>query len=96
VENKKAPVLLGSANFRETLQTGGMGDTGLEQGAEVSGKAGRQPESGAKSGALGAREAPFDAELAAVVEAWPKLPAAIKAGILAIVSAANPKSGDHA
>jgi integrase len=29
-DNKKAPVLLGSASFRDTLQTGGMGDTGLE------------------------------------------------------------------
>jgi hypothetical protein len=32
-------------------------------------------------------------DLAAVVEAWPKLPDAIKAGILAMVKAASGKGG---
>ncbi len=40
---------------------------------------------GAESGALGAREASMDAELATVVEAWPTLPEAFKVGILAMV-----------
>jgi hypothetical protein len=31
-----------------------------------------------------------DTDLAAVVDAWPELPAAIKAGILAMVKAARP------
>jgi hypothetical protein len=44
-------------------------------------------EGGAKSGALGAPEAAFDPELAAIVVAWPALPAAIKAGIMAMVRA---------
>ena len=42
-------------------------------------------QSGAESGALGAQNAPFDPDLATVVEAWPGLPAAIKADILAMV-----------
>lgn len=46
-------------------------------------------QSGAQSGALSAREAPLDPELAAVVDAWPALPAAIKAGILAMIRAAG-------
>jgi hypothetical protein len=46
-------------------------------------------QSGAECGALGAREAPIDADLAAVVDAWPELPSAIKAGILAMVRAAE-------
>ena len=47
------------------------------------------PESGAECGALGAQGAQGDAGLAAVVDAWPTLPEAIKAGILAIVRAAK-------
>jgi len=48
---------------------------------------------GAESGALGAKKIPDDPDLAAVVEAWPKLPEAIKAGILAMVEAADRGSG---
>jgi len=44
-------------------------------------------ESGAECGAVAARKAPLDPDLAAVVDAWPALPAAIKAGILAMISA---------
>ena len=48
---------------------------------------------GAESGALGAQhtlpEAPPGPELAAVVEAWPNLPEAIKAGIVAMIRAAK-------
>jgi hypothetical protein len=43
----------------------------------------------AKSGALQAQKVPFDPDLAPVVEAWPKLPIAIKAGILAMVRVAE-------
>lgn len=46
-------------------------------------------QSGAECGALGAREAPLDPELAAVVDAWPVLSAAMKAAILAMVKAAR-------
>ena len=47
---------------------------------------------GAKSGALGAREAPPDARLAEVRAAWPTLPDAARRGILGIVRAAAAKT----
>ena len=56
---------------------------------ENTGKTGVSDQSGAECGALAAREAPLDPELAAVVDAWPALPAAIKAGILATIRAAQ-------
>ena len=34
---------------------------------------------------------PADADLAAIIDAWPALPGAIKAGILAMVKAASEK-----
>jgi hypothetical protein len=43
--------------------------------------------SGVESGALGAREAPIDPGLAAVIDTWPALPAVIKAAILAMIRA---------
>jgi hypothetical protein len=46
-------------------------------------------ESGAQSGAPGAPNGPVNPDLVAVVEAWPSLPAALKAGILAMVRAAG-------
>ncbi|GIK17963.1 MAG: hypothetical protein BroJett004_01270 [Planctomycetota bacterium] len=52
---------------------------------------------GNKSGNTGARfgdsagvATPTDPELAAVVAAWPDLPPAIRAGVLALVKAATP------
>jgi hypothetical protein len=44
---------------------------------------------GAKSAALGPKETPIDLGLKTVVEAWPTLPEAIKAGILAMIRAAQ-------
>jgi hypothetical protein len=44
---------------------------------------------GAESGALDAQKAHFPPDLATVVEAWPKLPEAIRAGILAMIRAAK-------
>lgn len=64
-----------------------MGDTGLEQVPKSSGKRAIGFGGGAECGALHAPKAPFDPELAAVVDAWPTLPGAIKAGILAMVRA---------
>ena len=43
----------------------------------------------AESEAVWPNSSPIDADLAAVVDAWPKLPEAIKAGILAMVRAAQ-------
>ena len=62
---------------------------GLEHPAKSSGNDGGGGQSGAECGALGAPNAPLDPDLAVVVDAWPKLPDAIKAGILAIVTAAR-------
>jgi len=45
--------------------------------------------SGAESGALGAPETLADPDLRAVVEGWPELPEAVRAGIVAMVQAAT-------
>ena len=45
--------------------------------------------SAAKSLALSAIPTPKDPDLAALVSAWPKLPAALKAGIVAMVKASR-------
>ena len=47
------------------------------------------PASGAQSGALDARQGSLNPDLAAVVDAWPALPEAIKTGILAIIRGAK-------
>jgi len=60
---------------------------GIEHGPKSSGNPGVGNQSGAQSGAVAARESPIDPEFAAVVNAWPALPEAIKAGILAMVRA---------
>ena len=44
---------------------------------------------GAKSGALADNSGPADSELAQLITAWPSLPEAIKAGIMAMVKAAK-------
>jgi hypothetical protein len=44
---------------------------------------------GAESGAPATQTAPIDAGLASVIDAWPALPNAIRAGILAMVRAAG-------
>ncbi len=44
---------------------------------------------GAKSGALTLKESAIDPSLAALIDAWPTLPDAIRAGILAMVRAAS-------
>jgi len=46
---------------------------------------------GAESGAESAEKASKDADLAKVIEAWPGLHEAVRAGILAMVEAAKPK-----
>jgi hypothetical protein len=66
-----------------------MESAGIEPGRQSSSNHRCLNESGAKSGALGDREARSDREFAAVVEAWPTLPDEIKAGILAIIQVAK-------
>lgn len=64
-----------------------MEAAGIEPMAKSSENRGVGDQSGAECGALGAREASIDPELAAVVDAWPGLPRAIKAAILAMIRA---------
>jgi hypothetical protein len=85
--HEKAPGLPGLAAHRDFSQQAGMAGTGFEAPLENTGNSSGSDQSGAESGALGAREAPLDPELAVVVDAWPALPDAIKAGILALVRA---------
>lgn len=66
-----------------------MGDEGLESNPKSSRNDRVGNQGGAESGALGAREAPLDPQLAAVARAWPTLPEPIKAGILAMIRAAG-------
>ena len=65
----------------------GMGGTGLEQIAELSRNTEGSQTRDAKSDANGARDALIDPDLSVVIDAWPKLPEAIKAGILAMIRA---------
>jgi hypothetical protein len=63
--------------------------TGLELLQDSAGNSTIAEQSGADSGALSAENRPLHPDLAAVGEAWPGLPAAIKAGILAMARAAG-------
>jgi hypothetical protein len=75
--------------LRETLQNGGMGDTGTEQGADSTGNSLNSGQSGAESGAVGALVCLNDSRLVAVIDAWPTLPEPAKASILATIVAAR-------
>ena len=52
-----------------------------------SGNNGRGTQGAAESAALDASEAPLGSDLRAVISAWPNLPDAIRAGILAMIDA---------
>jgi hypothetical protein len=87
---KKSRSLLGTALSGAILQTPGMEDKGLEPSAQVPGKRPNSQSRGAQSGAVGARveiAAGIDANLVAVIQAWPELPEAIRVGILALIRA---------
>jgi len=66
-----------------------MAGTGLELSQDSAGNSTVALQSGAQSGALVAQNRPCDADLAEVAQAWPSLPAALRAGILAMVRAAR-------
>jgi hypothetical protein len=59
--------------------------TGFERPSKNTGNSTVDPQGGAESGALGVRGRPIDPELAAVVDAWPTLPAATRSAILAMI-----------
>ena len=62
---------------------------GLEHSAKSTGKTGFSDLGGAECGALGAGLAPIGADLQAIIDAWPALPEALRAGILAMIQAAE-------
>ena len=62
-----------------------MTPTGLELSNDNTGKRGFQWEGGAESGA----QSPICLDLQAIIDAWPSLTEAIKAGILAKVGASR-------
>jgi len=66
-----------------------MEDRGLELPQKYAGNTGFCPPGGAESGALCAPAAHFAPDLIAVIQAWPNLPEALKAGILAMIQAAT-------
>ncbi|MFN7022265.1 MAG: hypothetical protein ACK4WH_13185 [Phycisphaerales bacterium] len=79
------------------MESGKVGDTGFELPRFSAEKSGVSESGGSKSGNTGARfgdsaglTKPTDPELAAVAAAWPDLPPALRAGIVAMVNAATP------
>ena len=66
-----------------------MEAAGIEPAPKSSGNQGVGNQSGAECGALNAQRAEFPPDLAAVVDAWPTLPAAIRTAILAMLDAAE-------
>jgi len=56
---------------------------------EIPGKKAHSENCAAPGAAVGSENTPIDPDLAAVVDAWPKLPEAIRAGILAMIRAAG-------
>jgi hypothetical protein len=76
-----------------------MGQRGLEPGSVTTSKSKglEQPAESraAESDASGPDSAPIDTDLARVIDAWPGLPEAVKAGIKAMVKAATGGAGDE-
>ncbi len=66
-----------------------MAGAGIEHPAQNGENSLGAGESGAECGALGAQNGTVDPELAAVVDAWPKLPEAVRLAILALVRTAK-------
>ncbi|MBN2580954.1 MAG: hypothetical protein JXB10_18365 [Pirellulales bacterium] len=67
---------------------------GIEPTLKTTEKQGDRSVRGAESGAQNAENRPIDPDLGAIIDAWPKLPDPIKAGILAMVRAAGGKSNE--
>ena len=68
-----------------------MGGTGREPPVKLSEKTPIASTGGAESGALQDETEAVDPDLAAIAEAWPMLPEAIRAGIMAMVRTAAGK-----
>jgi len=59
------------------------------QGSENTGKTGISADAGADAGAVETKNCSPDADLQSIIDAWPTLPEAIRAGILAMVDASG-------
>jgi len=64
---------------------------GLERPPQNTGKTFVSKTRGAKSGALSPNIIPFDPDQQRILEAWPTLPEALRAGIMAMIDSARPK-----
>jgi hypothetical protein len=71
------------------VEDNGSGEGGIRTPTEILEKIPIPAEGGAKSGALAIQTGSIDPALATLIEAWPKLPEPIRAGILAMVRAAG-------
>jgi integrase len=97
--NREIPAaLVGCGVECDPVGSTGMGDTGPELPPNPAGNTGGRPtdgsNSGNKAGGFGVPTPPAkptDPELAAVAAAWPDLPPAVRAGIVAMVRAATPQ-----
>ena len=67
-----------------------MEAAGIEPPQRNTGETSFSHQGGAESGA---HNAPIDADLQAIIEQWPELPDAVKAGIVAMVKAADGGDG---
>jgi len=65
------------------------GEGGIRTPRETSAETALSTGSGAKSGALAIQDSHIDPALATIIDAWPTLPKAMRAGILAMVRAAG-------
>ena len=73
-----------------------MGDDGIEHPIETSGNSPIPHQSGAESGAVRAGDAWADRRFAKIADAWPSLPDALKAAILAIIASSASVGGEVA
>jgi hypothetical protein len=73
----------------ERTIAGGLGFSVREQTPENTGKTGISADAGANAGAVETKTAHIGPDLQGIIDAWPALPDAIKAGILAMIRAAG-------
>ena len=70
------------------------GEDRIRTPAENAGENAVSDQSSAESDAVGAQMAPIHPELGKVIKAWPTLPEAVRAGIVAMVEAVTEKAAE--